>query len=330
MTGAGCAASADSEGLAQVAGVGGSADSAQTAPASPVPGTESSGGGSPGAGTGSGAAAGGFRGLAVQGGTGGASNNDASGASAGASIKAETSVYAAACGDGRLLTGVVRDFDPLVHPDFEPTSKAIKSPDVRLSGMKRWTSELGIVRPMLGPDFKPVYSGSESGTQTTFGATWFQSWFRDTPGLNASAEIQIELVDPDGDGVFVFDNSGQPFFPIDHQLLGNSAAEYGSELAAHNFGFTYELHAKFSYDDENMIIGVSGNDDLWVFVSGRLVIDLGGLGSKSGKIRLRDLGLTLKREYQLDLFGAERAAPDSQFALESNVHFTSCALSVPR
>jgi fibro-slime domain-containing protein len=54
----------------------------------------------------------------------------------------------------------------------------------------------------------------------------------------------------------------------------------------HDYYFTYELRTHFVYDgDIGMTVQVSSTDDLYVFIDGKLVLDLGGThGSYSGKV----------------------------------------------
>ena len=196
------------------------------------------------------------------------------------------------------LTATVRDF-PVSHPDFENGGG----------------DDRGMVEMRVGADRKPVYAGG-NGTLTTHGAGAFNQWYRDVPGLNATTSITITLDDPDGDGTYTFADSA--FFPIDNQLLGN-------ENNAHNYHFTTEIHAWFMYSGGE-IFTFTGDDDVWVFVNGHLVIDLGGVHpAESATVRIDDVataaGLTVGEVYAFDMFHAERHLVDSNYRIETTIFF---------
>jgi fibro-slime domain-containing protein len=79
---------------------------------------------------------------------------------------------------------------------------------------------------------------------------------------------------------------------------------------------------------------ITGDDDLWVFVNGRLAIDLGGLHPPASSTLDLDaaasaLGIVAGQQYSLDLFHAERHTEASNFRVDTTLAFTSCGAVAP-
>lgn len=183
------------------------------------------------------------------------------------------------------LHGTVRDFSD-THPDFEKFNH----------------DDPGIVAGTLGEDGVPVYADPGGTTLTTTGKIDFDQWYHDTPGVNLSTPLAIQLVPLVG-GLSYDDDA---FFPIDGELLGNEGRE-------HNFHFTVEAHGHFRYKGGE-VFSFTGDDDLWAFINGHLVMDLGGVHSaKSGDFALGNLDLDVGEVYSLDIFFAERHTSKSTF-----------------
>ncbi|WP_129579696.1 MULTISPECIES: fibro-slime domain-containing protein [Sorangium] len=209
--------------------------------------------------------------------------------------------------DGRF-TGRVRDFKE-EHPDMEPQD----------SGKCVGCDDHDIVTDTLGPDLKPVYAGAADGTRSTTGKEAFDQWFRDIEGVNMPMNVTLQFEDPDNDGVWTY--SDQEFFPIDNALFGNEGRQ-------HNYHFTFEMHMGFEYKGGERFT-FAGDDDVFTYINGKKVVDLGGVHVEQTEIvDLDDLGLEIGQTYQLDFFFAERHVTDSHFRIETSIEFINCGVEV--
>lgn len=247
------------------------------------------------------------------------------------------------------LTGVVRDFkertvSPGGHTDFErqpnggfaqycdniqPTLGADKKPVFKGGGWKlktQWKNAQGknICWRLYNPSLGDVQGSKNSGTDTggINGAASFNKWYNDDIAVNVSAPLSLTLT-RQSNGTYVFDSNTDPqcvalggFFPIENQLFGNPGGSPNR-----NFHFTYELHTKFRYNaSANQVFGFRGDDDVFVFINGQLVIDLGGVhGAIEQEVNLNRLGLVDGQEYDLDFFFAERHRTQSNFKITTNI-----------
>jgi len=250
-----------------------------------------------------------------------------------------------------VLTGVVRDFKERSvaggHPDFE------RQPS---GGFGHY---INIVQDNIGTDGKPVFrsagnklssnwrdasgrnrlpnrdyissrAGDTNGAAatTTGGATTtqanFDQWFRDVPGVNLSRQLSLNLVRQPNTNIYTFNDRTDPlfsqrggFFPINGELFGNSPNN------DRNFHFSFELDTTFVYQQgQGQVFTFTGDDDVWVFIDGKLVIDIGGVhGATSQTIELDRLNwLQNNHEYSLKFYFVERHRTQSNFRIDTTLH----------
>lgn len=160
----------------------------------------------------------------------------------------------------------------------------------------------------------------------------FGDWYNDRPvgDVNRSFLIDIRFVRNATTGMYeYFDDN---FFPIDngktYTRLGPNAP-YGHLLAGtnaiHNYGFTMEFHATFTYfKGTGQTFTFRGDDDVWVFFNGKRVIDIGGIHvAQDATVNLDEvataIGLVDSMAYPLDFFFAERHVTTSRLRITTSL-----------
>jgi len=222
-----------------------------------------------------------------------------------------------AAADTIELTGTIRDFK-VSHPDMQYEDKSF---GVRTNLVEMELDAEG--KPVLNEDVS-YHNGMITSPST------FAQWFRDVPGVNLAIPYTIVLdngMDEPG-GLYTFAvEKPYYFFPITGMGWNDRATDKNG--ASQNFYFTYEIKTEFTYSDPAdrdwaMVFTFVGDDDVWVYINGKLAVDLGGVhGQATDSVNLdndaEERGLEPGETYTLDFFFAERHTTESNFRIETTM-----------
>jgi fibro-slime domain-containing protein len=275
---------------------------------------------------------------------------------------------------------------PIILRDFKATHSHFEITPASSTGTGFGVRAPGMVNALLGNNGKPVFNtafsfsppssgisarawtldgrdpaGSTATPLTTAQITAaFNQWYVTDAAANSLINRQIisslTLTEtPAGSGSYKFAATGATqFFPLDGKgfnLTGTPGFE--AITNGHNFHFTSEARQWFLYDSTVTpapLLTFSGDDDVWVFVNGKLAVDIGGIhGELTGSVELlgttgqssctripansasctSNPGLTLDPDgvNEIAVFQAERHVTQSNYTLTMkgfNAPLTSC------
>ena len=107
---------------------------------------------------------------------------------------------------------------------------------------------------------------------------------------------------------------------------GDVTTATASTTVGRNQHFCFESHASFTYK-ENLHFGFSGNDDAWVFIGGKLAVDLGGMHLPAPAYvnldKITDAqgnAFVVGNKYDLDIFFCNRRTPMSNVRISTNMY----------